>query len=249
MDDPTLIILMYFIIPIWFLAGIVDWYCHKRSNISGTSGAKESLIHLLMFAEVGIPLFMVLIFEVNSLIIAISILLFFVHEATAMWDISYAVTKRRVGPIEQHVHSFLEMIPLLALVLVVGRHWPHFTALFGIGDIPADFALQLKEDPLPTWYLVTVLLIALALEFVPYMEELMRGLKDKNQDGSVDASGSQHTSSIRGTQDSKVTPVSETEAEAASPYASSVAGEEDPGVALEELVESRNVVTPITKKR
>ena len=119
MDDPTLIILMYFIIPIWFVAGIVDWFCHRRSNISGTSGAKESLIHLLMFAEVGIPLFMVLIFEVNSLIIAISILLFFVHEATAMWDVSYAVSKRRVGPIEQHVHSFLEMIPLLALVLVV----------------------------------------------------------------------------------------------------------------------------------
>ncbi|WOI38630.1 diguanylate cyclase [Alteromonas sp. CI.11.F.A3] len=243
MDDPTLIILMYFIIPIWFVAGIVDWYCHKRSNISGTSGAKESLIHLLMFAEVGIPLFMVLIFEVNSLIIGISILLFFVHEATAMWDVSYAVTKRRVGPIEQHVHSFLEMIPLLALVLVVGRHWPHFTALFGIGDIPADFALQLKEDPLPTWYLVTVLLIALALEFVPYLEELMRGLKDKNQVNSGRSNGT------RGTGDRNVTPVSDAEAEAASPYATSVAGEEDPGVALEELVESRNGGTPINKKR
>ncbi|AEA97858.1 hypothetical protein [Alteromonas mediterranea] len=32
--------------------------------------------------------------------------------------------------------------------------------------------------------------------------------------------------------------VSESEAEAASPYASSVAGEEDPGVALEEWVKS-----------
>ncbi|MCQ8849263.1 diguanylate cyclase [Alteromonas stellipolaris] len=238
MDDPTLIILMYFIIPIWFVAGIVDWFCHRRSNISGTSGAKESLIHLLMFAEVGIPLFMVLIFEVNSLIIAISILLFFVHEATAMWDVSYAVTKRRVGPIEQHVHSFLEMIPLLALVLVVGRHWPHFTALFGFGDIPADFVLELKEDPLPMWYLVTVLLIALALEFVPYLEELMRGIKSDRQsdnDDSIDTEGR------------SVTPVSDAEAEAASPFASSVAGEEDPGVALEELVGSSNVVTPISK--
>jgi len=240
MDDPTLIILMYFIIPIWFVAGIVDWFCHRRSNISGTSGAKESLIHLLMFAEVGIPLFMVLIFEVNSLIIAISILLFFVHEATAMWDVSYAVTKRRVGPIEQHVHSFLEMIPLLALVLVVGRHWPHFIALFGFGDIPADFALQLKEDPLPTWYLVTVLLIALALEFVPYLEELMRGLKGKNQNKEGETTGSRTRN---------VTPVSDEEAEAASPYATSVAGEEDPGVALEELVDSSKVVTPISKKR
>lgn len=239
MDDPTLIILMYFIIPIWFLAGIVDWYCHKRSNISGTSGAKESLIHLLMFAEVGIPLFMVLIFEVNSLIIAISILLFFVHEATAMWDVSYAVTKRHVGPIEQHVHSFLEMIPLLALVLVVGRHWEHFIALFGVGNMSPDFALELKEVPLPTWYLVTVLLIALALEFVPYLEELMRGLKDKNQKSRSEP-GDIRTKNI--------SPVSHEQAEAASPYDTSVAGEEDPGVALEELVEDRKV-NPIHPKR
>ena len=68
----------------------------------------------------------------------------------------------------------------------------------------------------------------------------MRGLKDKNQNKEGETTGSRTRN---------VTPVSDEEAEAASPYATSVAGEEDPGVALEELVESSKVVTPISKKR
>jgi hypothetical protein len=35
------------------------------------------------------------------------------HEATAIWDVHYAYEKRIVTPIEQHVHSFLEMPPLM----------------------------------------------------------------------------------------------------------------------------------------
>ncbi len=179
MTDPTLVILMYFVIPVWLVAGIADWFCHRRSNISTTSGAKESFIHLLMFAEVGIPLILVLIFEINSLIIAICIVLFFLHELTAMWDVTYAVSKRRVGPVEQHIHSFLEMIPLLALVLIIARHWEQFTALFTPGGFPPDFTLQLKASPLPITYLATVLFIALALEFTPYLEEFIRGIRAK----------------------------------------------------------------------
>ncbi|MEM5499287.1 diguanylate cyclase [Paraglaciecola mesophila] len=179
MSDPTLLILMYFVIPVWLLAGVVDWFCHRRSNIAKTSGAKESFIHLLMFAEVGIPLILVLLFEVNGLIIAISILLFILHELTALWDVSYAVSKRRVGPVEQHVHSFLEMIPLLALVLIIARHWTHFTSLFSANGFPPELTLTLKDAPLPTTYLFTVLFVAIALELIPYLEEFIRGLRAK----------------------------------------------------------------------
>lgn len=147
MNDVTQLILMYFIIPLWFIAGIVDWFCHRSSNIAATAGPKESLIHLLMFLEVGVPLFLVLLFEVNSLIIAVGIVFFLLHELTALWDVSYAVSKRRVGPIEQHVHSFLEMIPLLALILVIARHWSHFIALFGLGESPADLVCGLSKSP------------------------------------------------------------------------------------------------------
>jgi hypothetical protein len=37
------------------------------------------------------------------------------HQATAMWDVSYAYRRREIRPTEQHVHSFLEMLPLMEI--------------------------------------------------------------------------------------------------------------------------------------
>ena len=55
-QDPTLLLLMYFVVPVWLMAGFADWLCHRATNIEITSGAKESVIHLLLFAEVRGPL-------------------------------------------------------------------------------------------------------------------------------------------------------------------------------------------------
>ena len=175
--DPTELVLMYFVLPLWFCAGLADWACHRATDLEHTTGAKESLIHLLMFAEVGIPLVMVLVLEVNALIIAVMIAAFLLHEATALWDVSYAVEHREVRPIEQHVHSFLEMVPLMALLLVVVRHWDQFLALVGLGSEPARFVLEWKVRPLPVAYLAMVLAGAFVLEFVPYLQELRRALR------------------------------------------------------------------------
>lgn len=48
-------LLLYFIIPLWFLAGIADWLCHRATDIEHNAGIKESIIHLLMYAETGTP--------------------------------------------------------------------------------------------------------------------------------------------------------------------------------------------------
>jgi hypothetical protein len=176
-NDPTEAILLYFIIPIWFLAGVADWFCHRASDIEHTTGAKESLLHLLMYAEVAIPLLACLFLEINALVIMIVIVAFLIHEATALWDVSYAVTRRRVSPVEQHVHSFLEMIPLMAGSFVVVLHWPQFLALFGLGAEQARFTLEWKADPLPIAYIAVLLTTAFLLELLPYLEELWRGLR------------------------------------------------------------------------
>ncbi|TIU33740.1 MAG: diguanylate cyclase, partial [Mesorhizobium sp.] len=99
LDDPMVLILMYFVLPVWLIAGFADWLCHRATHIESTTGAKESLIHLLMFAEVGIPLLAAMFLEVNALVVAVMIVTFFVHEATAMWDVRYATTARTVSPI------------------------------------------------------------------------------------------------------------------------------------------------------
>ena len=103
--DPTVLLLMFFIAPVWLLAGCADWLCHRATHIESTTGAKESLIHLLMFAEVGVPMLAVLFLQVNALTIVVMIAAFFAHEATALWDVSYAITAREVTPLEQHVHN------------------------------------------------------------------------------------------------------------------------------------------------
>ena len=81
LSDPTVLILMYFILPVWLLAGFADWLCHRASHIETTTGAKESLIHLLMFAEVGVPLLAAMFLEINALIIAAMIVTFLIHDA------------------------------------------------------------------------------------------------------------------------------------------------------------------------
>src|SRR5437016_10161022 len=60
MDDPTQLLLLYFVMPVWFLAGLADYLCHRATDIAHTAGPKESVIHLLMFAEIAIPLLMCL---------------------------------------------------------------------------------------------------------------------------------------------------------------------------------------------
>ncbi|MER9653610.1 diguanylate cyclase [Mesorhizobium sp. M0152] len=177
LSDPTVLILMYFVLPVWLAAGFADWLCHRASHIESTTGAKESLIHLLMFAEVGIPLLAAMFLDVNALVIAVMIVAFFVHEATAIWDVRYATTARTVAPVEQHVHSFLEMIPLMGLVSVVSLHWGQFLALFGAGPETARFEIVWKSQQLPVTYIACVMTVILLFELLPYVEEFVRGLR------------------------------------------------------------------------
>ncbi|WP_363213799.1 hypothetical protein [Mesorhizobium sp.] len=151
LNDPMVLILMYFVMPIWLIAGFADWLCHRATHIESTTGAKESLIHLLMFVEVGIPLLAAMFLEVNSLIIALMMVVFLIHEATAIWDVRYATTARTVSPVEQHVHSFLEMIPLMGLVSVVSLHWGQFLALFGVGALRVLASISLGSSTSCRW--------------------------------------------------------------------------------------------------
>jgi hypothetical protein len=165
--------LQYFIIPIWTAAGIADWLCHRKTRIEETTGLKETLIHLLMLLEAGVPVTAALLLEIDPPVLATMIAAFFLHEGTAMWDVTYAVTKREVRPIEQHVHSFLELIPLTAVVLVSLLHWPQLKALLGLRVEPPA-PLLLKREPLSGTYVAGTLAAMLTLEVLPYAEELVR---------------------------------------------------------------------------
>jgi hypothetical protein len=173
--------LMGFVLPLWLAAGVADWTCHRATNIESTTGPKESLMHLLMLTEAAVPVLAGLFLEITSPVIALMIASFLLHDMTALWDVSYAVTLREVTPIEQHVHSFLEMVPLMAVAFVCVLHWPQVLALFGIGRKKADWSLRLKSRPLPWRYVTSMLGTMAALEWGPYLEELARTLASRKR--------------------------------------------------------------------
>jgi len=175
--DLTKACLMYFVVPLWIAAGFADWLCHRASHIERNAGARESLLHLLLLGESSIPVLAALFLEINAGVLALALTALVLHQITAMVDVGYATTVRVVTPNEQHVHGFLEVIPLMAMVLVVILHWPQFLSLFGLGPERADFSINLKDPPLPLPYLVAVLAAIFLLDVAPYLEELWRCLR------------------------------------------------------------------------
>jgi hypothetical protein len=101
------------------------------------------------------------------------------HEATALWDTSYAATRRTITPIEQHIHSFQEVIPLMAFSMVALLHWDQFQALLGLNG-QGRYVLELKRHPLPPGYPGIFLTAAVLFEVVPFAEEFWRGLRRNN---------------------------------------------------------------------
>lgn len=91
----------------------------------------------------------------------------------------YASATREVGPFEQHIHSFLEMLPLMGLVMVIVLHWDQFIALFGLA--PARYDISLKDPPLDFGYVATILILVVLFELLPYVEELIRGFRTKRR--------------------------------------------------------------------
>lgn len=177
------IIYSYFVwimLPLWIGAGLADWACHRKERIEGSTGPKEAALHLLMLAEIGAPVLYCLFFEINAMAILLAILGLILHEVTTWWDVRYAYSLRRIGPTEQHVHGFLELLPFFGLFCIVALNSEQFLALLGIGQRQADFSVRLKS----TWpfdYVVSMLGAVFAVLVIPYLEELWRCVRHRTK--------------------------------------------------------------------
>lgn len=173
-DDATRNLLLFFVVPAWEAAGLLDWWQHRRTDIATTAGTRESALHALMMTEAAIPSLLGLLAEIDAGMLALTAGAFVAHELTAIWDVSYAETRRKVTPTEQHIHSFLEVIPLMATSLLFAMHWDQAAALTGRGGEAPRFRLRGKRHPLSRRY-TTGLLASLGLFLaLPYAEEFLR---------------------------------------------------------------------------
>jgi hypothetical protein len=177
-ETATLRYLMYVLPPAWFAPGLLDWWMHRRTDIEHTSGTRESVLHLAMISEVGAPVLLAQVLEVNPPLLALMGGAALAHEATAAWDVRRANhSNREVRPAEQNIHSFLESMPFMALAATACLHPRQVRALLHPRRGDPAWRLRLKRPPLPRRYLVIILGSVAAFAFAPYVEELYRCLR------------------------------------------------------------------------
>ncbi|WAP59922.1 diguanylate cyclase [Streptomyces sp. S465] len=173
-EDANRRFLMYGVMPLWFVPAVADWLMHRRTRIEETSGTRESAVHALMMTEAGVPVAMALLARVNPLVLSVMGGAAVAHGATALWDVSLATGEREVRPVEQHIHSFLEVLPLSAMAFTCCLHWDQVRAALRGGDRPEDWRLLPKDNPLPARYLAAIGLGIGAFVVLPYAEEMRR---------------------------------------------------------------------------
>jgi hypothetical protein len=93
--------------------------------------------------------------------------------------VRYADTIRKVAPAEQMVHSFLELLPIAAFLLLAVAEWSQFLALLGLGPEARRFAPEPRS--LSGTYNAAILAAAVLFNLAPYLEELMRCLLASNK--------------------------------------------------------------------
>ena len=173
------ILLMFAVLPVWIVAGLADYFCHRASRIEDTSGPAESVLHRVQLGLVGVPVILVLFLDINAGLLALCLFCILLHHAVAYLDVDYATHTRNVTPLEQMVHSFLELTPIAAFLLLGVLYWPQLLALFGMGTEAARFAPVLKREPLPVAYVIAVFAATIVFNLAPYLEELLRTLRAK----------------------------------------------------------------------
>lgn len=169
--------LLYVFLPLWGIAGFVDWCCHRATRIESTSGLQESLMHSLMGIQVGIPILLCLLFRVNVLVLIICLLAWVLHEVVAHWDVHYAAPRRHISIWEMHAHSYLASLPFYMLVMILVINWPVVLDLVSLNwqgqlrlvamDVPHG------GDGFLSFYLSFMALLCM----FPYLEENLRCLR------------------------------------------------------------------------
>jgi hypothetical protein len=117
-----------------------------------------------MMCEGGLPRVLAAVYEVNPFTLAAMAALAMAHEATAIADVWIAFhSRRRLTQYEQHVRSFLEIMPFGMIPLMVLLHRP----------IGKDLRL-VRRSPFLSRDFAYLGVLIVAGGILPYGEELAR---------------------------------------------------------------------------
>lgn len=148
----------------WLTAGFGDFLCHRRTDLPHTSGVAESATHLLQLALLGAAIVLGLAFAPGRSILCLIVVLVVAHALVGYWDTRIAFKHRRVIlPIEQHIHSILDMAPWIAFGWLAADAW---------GVVAnGDWQLRMRQPMPPVALWIAVLLPAVLLCVAPAASE------------------------------------------------------------------------------
>ena len=161
------------VFPAWLAAGLLDYVIHARQRIERTAGPYESALHLLQALEVGLPVVVLLFFEITATTYAVLVACVLAHAWTSWRDTCFASAVRPIGPAEQKAHAVLDMVPWFGLALTALMHREALAPLLGRGV--ADWSLRLRDEPFAPGVVLAVLASSIASGVVPALFELRRG--------------------------------------------------------------------------
>lgn len=178
-NEVLTLILMYVFLPLWGIAGFIDWCCHRATKIETTSGIIETIMHSIMGIQIGIPILLCLLFQVNILILLICLAALALHEIIAHLDVRYAAPRRTISIWEMHAHSYLATLPLYMLSMIAVINWETIIDLVTL-NWQGEFSFVPVEEPHGSARFLPNYLIFMAVVCVfPYIEELARCVKAK----------------------------------------------------------------------
>ena len=182
MNNMVLSLILYVMLPLWGIAGFVDWCCHRATKIEENAGVKESFIHALMGIQVGIPIMLALLFEMNVLILLCCLVVLITHEVVAHNDVKYAAPLREISIWETHAHNYLATIPFYIFALVSIRNWDIFMDMITF-NWSGGFYLTLRQDPVAgnLYFLPYYLTFMTCICFIPYAEEFWRCWRNRKK--------------------------------------------------------------------
>lgn len=148
--------LAYVIYLVWLGFGCVDFAIHRRTALPLTSGLRESALHGLQMLLVGAGVLLWAALDSSRAVAALLGCIAAAHAAAAYADTVVAVQKRRVTPLEQHVHSVLDIAP-----------W----AFVGYAAWTAAPTWTLTWQPQSLWVWAALVLPTLPTVLLPWMAE------------------------------------------------------------------------------
>jgi hypothetical protein len=160
----TIDLLVYVLYPLWLVAGAIDYWCHRRTNIALTSGITETWLHIAQFITIAIIFFGAVLLRPTLPMIALLGTSVVLHLVLSYIDVAYTAPKRYISPLEQHVHGFLDVLPIVAVCLL---------AILGLSEsqITTGFAARSYSS---TGELALLLGSFVVLAGIPVIEEHLR---------------------------------------------------------------------------